>query len=131
MAQAQLSSFSTELSRKQKLFYVATDLHYIHKLFNIFHFYATSEQFFNAKVPGIPLPESTKDFFLERCHKSTTDKWMLLFKYLLQHHSLIDVGQMYEGFITAGLIIQYLQLGKERRKLFLMAAISVKQLMIK
>ena len=132
MAQAQISSFSTELTRKQKLFYVATDLHYIHKLFSIFHFYATSEQFFNAIVPGIPLPESNKDFFLERCHKSTTDKWMLLFKYLLKHHSLIDVGQMlYEGFITAGLIIQYFNLAKKEEKLFLMAAISVKQLMIK
>ena len=38
MAQAQISSFSTELSRKQKLFYVATDLHYIHKLFRWFKF---------------------------------------------------------------------------------------------
>ena len=120
MAQAQISSLSTELSRKQKLFYVATDLHYIHKLFSIFHFYATSEQFFNAIVPGIPLPESNKDFFLERCHKSTTDKWMLLFKYLLKHHCLIDVGQMlYEGFITAGLIIQYFNLAKKEKNYFL------------
>ena len=120
MAQAQISSLSTELSRKQKLFYVATDLHYIHKLFTIFHFYETSEQFFNAIVPGSPLPESTKDFFLERCHKSTTDKWMLLFKYLLKHHCLIDVGQMlYEGFITAGLIIQYFNLAKKEENYFL------------
>ena len=71
-------------------------------------------------VPGIPLPDSTKDFFLERCHKSTTDKWMLLFKYLLQHHSLIDVGQMlYEGFITAGLIIQYFNVAKKEENYFL------------
>ena len=36
MAQAQISSFSTELTRKQKLFYVATDLHYIHTNFLAF-----------------------------------------------------------------------------------------------
>ena len=120
MAQAHISSLSTELSRKQKLFYVATDLQYIHRLFSIFHFYTTSEQYFNAIVPGIPLPESKKDFFLKRCHKSTIDKWMLLFKYLLKFHSLIDVGQMlYEGFISAGLIIQYLNLAKKEENYFL------------
>ena len=120
MAQAQISSLSTELNRKEKLFYAATDLHYIHKLFSIFQFYVTSEHFFNAIVPGIPLSESKKDFFLERCHKSTIDKWMLLFKYLLKHHSLIDVGQMlYEGFISAGLIIQYFNLAKKDENYFL------------
>ena len=77
-------------------------------------------KYFNAIVPGIPLPESKKDFFLERCHKSTVDKWMLLFKYLLKLHSLIDVGQMlYEGFINAGLIIQYFNLAKKEENYFL------------
>ena len=45
---------------------------------------------------------------------------MLLFKYLLKHYSLIDVGQMlYEGFITAGLIIQYFNLAKKEENYFL------------
>ena len=120
MAQVHISSLSTELSRKQKLFYIVTDLHYIHRLFTIFHDYATREDFFKAIVPGIPLPESKKDFFLQRCHKSTVNKWMLLFKYLLKFNSFINVGQMlYEGFITAGLIIQYFNLAKKEENDFL------------
>ena len=120
MAHVHISSLSTELSREEKLFYIVTDLHYIHRLFTIFCDYATREDFFKAIVPGIPLPESKKDFFLERCHKSTVDKWMLLFKYLLKFNSLIHVGQMlYEGFITAGLIIQYFNLAKKEENYFL------------
>ena len=120
MAQAHTSSLSTEPTRKEKLFYVATDLHYIHRLFRIFCTYVTSEQNFNSIVLGIPIPEAMKYFFLERCHRHTTEKWMLLFKHLLKYHILIDVGQMlYEGFSKAGLTLEYLNLARKEENYFL------------
>ena len=118
--EAHMSCLSTQLSRKEKLFYVVTDLHYIHKLFHIFRYYATRETFFKSIVPGIPLPQSKKEFFLERCDKPTVEKWMLLFKYLLKFHTIFEVGNMlYEGFITAGLIIQYFELARKEENYFL------------
>ena len=106
MAQAHTSSLSTEPTRKEKLFYIATDLHYSHRLFRIFRAYVTSEQYFHSIIPGMPIPEGKKDFFLERCHRPTIDKWMLFFKYLLKYHTLIDVEQMLcEGFNNAGLTL--------------------------
>ena len=120
MAQGHTSSLSTELSRKEKLFYVATDLHHIYRLFSIFRVYVTNEQHFNSIVSGTPIPETKKSFFLEGCHRSTVEKWMLFFKYLLKFHTLIEVGQMlYEGFTNAGLTLEYFNLAKKEENYFL------------
>ena len=47
------------------------------------------------------------------------EKWILLFKYLMTFHSLIDVGKLFcEALCNARLRLQYFRTGNEDTKLF-------------
>ena len=120
MAQAKTSTYHTELSRKEKLFYTESSLHFGSRLFRIFRAFVSNEQDFRLVVKYMPIPEQRKQFFLERCNKITVEKWQLLFKFLLKYHTLTDTGEMlYEGFSKAGLTLQYLELANRKENYFL------------
>ena len=87
MAQAQTFSFhTTQLSKKQKLFYTTTPLYLIQRLIRTLCPSITNEQYLNTIVQGSSIPEQRN--FLERCHKVIIEKWILLFKYLMKFHIL-------------------------------------------
>ena len=123
MAQAQTFRFhtthTTQLSKKQKLFYTTTPLYLIQRLIRTLCPFITNEQYFNTIVQAISIPEQRKLFLLEKCDKVIIEKWILLFKYLMNFHSLIDVRKLfYEGFCNSGLRLQYLELAKKKQNHF-------------
>ena len=123
MAQTQTFSFhtthTTQLSKKQKLFYTTTPLYLFQRLIRTLCPSITNEQYLNTIVQGSFIPEQRKLNVLERCHKVIIEKWILLFKYLMKFHSLIDVKKLfYEGFYNSGLRLQYLELAKKKQNHF-------------
>ena len=121
MAQAQTSCLhTTQLSKKQKLFYTTTPLYLIQRLIRTLCPFITNEQYLNTIAQGISIPDQRKLFLLERCHKVIIENWILLFKYLMKFHSLIDVGKLfYEGLCNARLRLQYLELAMKKQNYFL------------
>ena len=124
MAQAQTFSFhttpTTQLSKKQKLFYITTPLYLLQRLIRTLCPFITNEQYLNTIVQGISIPEQRKLNFLGRCDKVIIGKWILLFKYLMTFHSLIDVGKLiYEALCNARLRLQYLKLAMKTQNYFL------------
>ena len=123
MAQAQTFSFhtthTTHLSKKQKLFYTTIPLYLIQRFIRTLCPFITNEQYFNTIVQGISISEQRKLFLLERCHKVIIEKWILLFKCPMKFHTFINVAQLfYEGFCSAGLRLQYLELANKKQNYF-------------
>ena len=124
MAQGQTFSFhtthTTQLGKKQKLFYTTTPLYLIQRLIRTLCPSITNEQYLNTMAQGSSIPEQTKLFLLERCHNVIIEKWILLFKYLMTFHSLIDMGKLfYEALCDARLRLQYLELAIKTQNYFL------------
>ena len=123
MAQTQTFSFhtthTTQLGKKQKLFYTTTPLYLIQRLIiRTLCPSITNEQCLNTTAQGSSVPEQRKLFLFERCHKVIIEKWILLFKCPMKFHHFFNVAQLfYKGFCSAGLMLQYLQLeNKENKK---------------
>ena len=127
MAQGQTFSFhtthTTQLGKKQKLFYTTTPLYLIQRLIRTLCPSITNEQYLNTMAQGSSIPEQRKLFLLERCHKVILEKWILLFKCLMKFHmlSLMWVQLFYKGFCSAGLMLQYLQLENKKQNYFLIS----------
>ena len=97
-------------------------MYLIQRFIRTFCPFITHEQYFNTVFQDISVPEQRKLFLHERYHKLTTEKWILLFKYLMKIHTLIDMGELlYERFCNAGLRLQYLELGKKKQHYFLIS----------
>ena len=123
MAQGQTFSFhtthTTQLGKKQKLFYTTTPLYLIQRLIRTLCPSITNEQYLNTIAQGSSIPEQRKLFLLERCHKVIIEKWILLFKCPMKFHTFIKVAQLfYKGFYSAGLILQYFQLENKKQNYF-------------
>ena len=126
MAQTQTFSFhithTTQLSKKQKLFYTTTPLYLIQKLIRTLCPSITNEQYLNTIAQGSSVPEQRKLFLFERCHKVIIEKWILLFKCPMKFHTFFNVAQLfYKGFCSAGLMLQYLQLENKKQNYFLIS----------
>ena len=126
MAQGQTFSFhttrTTQLGKKQKLFYTTTPLYLIQRLIRTLCSSITNEQYLNTIAQGSSIPEQRKLFLLESCHKVIIEKWILLFKCPMKFHTLINLAQsFYEGFCSAGLRLQYLQLANKKQNYFLIS----------
>ena len=122
MAQGQTFSFhtthTTQLSKKQKLFYTTTPLYLIQRLIRTWCPSITNEQYLNTI--GSSIPEQRKLFLFERRHKVISEKWILLFKYPMKFHAFFNVAQLfYKGFCSAELMLQYLQLENKKQNYFL------------
>ena len=123
MAQGQTFSFhtthTTQLGKKQKLFYTTTPLYLIQRLIRTLYPSITNEQYLNTIAQGSSILEQRKLFLFERCHKVIIVKWILLFKCPMKFHTFFNVAQLfYKGFCSAGLMLQYLQLENKKQKLF-------------
>ena len=96
MAQGQTFSFhtthTTQLGRKQKLFYTTTPLYLIQRLIRTLCPSITNEQYLNTIAQGSSIPEQRKLFLLERCHKDIIEKWILLFKCPMKFHTFFNVA---------------------------------------
>ena len=123
MAQGQTFSFhtthTTQLGKKQKLFYTTTPLYLIQRLIRAWCPSITNEQYLNTI--GSSIPEQRKLFLFERRHKVISEKWILLFKCPMKFHTFFNVAQLfYKGFCE-GLILQYLQLENKKQNYFLIS----------
>ena len=126
MAQGQTFSFytthTTQLRKKQKLFYTTTPLYLIQRLIRILCPSITNEQYINTIAQDSSIPEQRKLFLLERCHKVIIQTWILLFKCPMKFHTFINMAQLfYEGFCSAGLMLQYFQLENKKQNSFLIS----------
>ena len=126
MAQGQTFSFhtshTTQLSKKQKLFYTTTPLYLIQRLITTLYPSTTNEQYLNTIVQSSSIPEQRKLFLFERCHKIIIEKWILLFKCPMKFHTFFNVAQLfYKGFCSTGLMLQYLQLENKKQNYFLIS----------
>ena len=126
MAQGQTFSFhtshTTQLSKKQKLFYTTTALYLIQRLITTLYPSTTNEQYLNTIVQSSSIPEQRKLFLFERCHKIIIEKWILLFKCPMKFHTFFNVAQLfYKGFCSTGLMLQYLQLENKKQNYFLIS----------
>ena len=126
MAQGQTFNFhkphTTQLSKKQKLFYTTTPLYLIQRLIRTLCPSITNEQYLNTIAQGSSIPEQRKLFLFERCHKVIIQKWNLLFKCPMKFHTFFHVAQLfYKGFCIARLMLQYLQLENKKQKYFLIS----------
>ena len=78
MAQGQTFSFhtthTTQLGKKQKLFYTSTPLYLIQRLIRTLCPSITNEQYLNTIAQGSSIPEQRKLFLFERCHKVIIEK---------------------------------------------------------
>ena len=78
MAQGQTFSFhithTTQLSKKQKLFYTTTPLYLIQRLIRTLYPSITNEQYLNTIAQGSSILEQRKLFLFQRCHKVTIKK---------------------------------------------------------
>ena len=124
MAQGQTFSFhtthTTQLGKKQKLFYTTTPLYLIQRLIRTLYPSTTNEQYLNTIVQGSSILEQRKLFLFERCHKVIIEKWILLFKCPMKFDTFFNVAQLfYKGFCSAGLMLQYLQLENKKQNYFL------------
>ena len=123
MAQTQTFSFhtthTTQLGKKQKLFYTTTPLYLIQRLIRTLYPSITNEQYLNTIAHGGSVPEQRKLFLFERCHKVIIEKWILLFKCPMKFYTFFNVAQLfYKGFCSAGLMLQYLQLENKKQNYF-------------
>ena len=126
MAQRQTFSFhithTTQLGKKQKLFYTTTLLYLIQRLIRTLCPSTTKEQYHNTIAQGRSIPEQRKLFLFERCHKVIIEKWILLFKCPMKFHTFFNVAQLfYKGLCSAGLMLQYLQLENKKQNYFLIS----------
>ena len=126
MAQGQTFSFhtthTTQLSKKQKLFYTTTPLYLIQRLIRTLYPSITNEQYLNTLAQGSSISEQRKLFLLERCYKTIFEKWILLFKCPMKFHTFFNVAQLfYKGSCSAGLMLQYLQLENKKHNYFLIS----------
>ena len=124
MAQTQTFSFytthTTQLGKKQKLFYTTTPLYLIQRLIRTLCPSITNEQCLNTIAQGSSVPEQRKLFLLERYHQVIIEKWILLFKCPMKFYTFFNVAQLfYKGFCSAGLMLQYLQLENKKQNYFL------------
>ena len=124
MAQILTISFhtthTTQLSKKQKLFYTTTPLYLIQRLIGTLYPSMTNEQCLNTIAQGSFVPEQRKLFLLERCHKVIIEKWILLFKCPMTFYTFFNVAQLfYNRFCSAGLILHHLQLDNKKQHYFL------------
>ena len=126
MAQGQTFSFhtphTTQLSKKQKLFYTTTPLYLIQRLIRTLYPSTTNEQYLNTIVQSSSILEQRKLFLFERCHEVIIEKWILLFKCPMKFHTFFNVAQLfYKGFCSAGLMLQYIQLENKKQNYFLIS----------
>ena len=126
MAQTQTFSFhtthTTQLSKKQKLFYTTTPLYLIQRLIRTLYPSITNEQYLNTIAQGSSVPEQRILFLFERCHKVIIEKWILLFKCPMKFYTFFNVAQLlYKGFCSVGLMLQYLQLDNKKQNYFLIS----------
>ena len=126
MAQGQTFSFhtthTTQLSKKQKLFYTTTPWYLIQRLIRTLCPAITNEQYLNTIAQGSSILEQRKLFLFGRCHKVIIEKWILLFKYPMKFHTFFNVAQLfYKGFCSAELMLQYLQLENKKQNYFLIS----------
>ena len=126
MAQGQTFSFhtphTTQLSKKQKLFYTTTPLYLIQRLIRTLYPSTTNEQYLNTIVQSSSILEQRKLFLFERCHKVIFEKWILSFKCPMKFHTFFNVAQLfYKGFCSAGLMLQYIQLENKKQNYFLIS----------
>ena len=126
MAQGQTFSFhtihTTQLGKKQKLFYTTTPLYLIQRLIRTLYPSTTNEQYLNTIAQSSSILEQRKLFLFERCHKVIIEKWILLFKCPMKFHTFFNVAQLfYKGFCSAGLMLQYLQLENKKQNYFLIS----------
>ena len=106
MAQGQTFSFhtthTTQLGKKQKLFYTTTPLYLIQRLIRTLYPSITNEQYLNTIAQGSSILEQRKLFLFERCHKVIIEKWILLFKCPMKLHTFFNVAQLfYKEFCSA------------------------------
>ena len=123
MAQGQTFSFhtthTTQLGKKQKLFYTTIPLYLIQRLRRTLCPSITNEQYLNTIAQGSSIPEQRKLFLFERCHKVIIEKWILLFKCPVKFHTFFNVAQLfYKGLCSAGLMLQYLQPENKKQNYF-------------
>ena len=123
MAQGQTFSFhtthTTQLGKKQKLFYTTTPWYLIQRLIRTLCPSITNEQYLNTIAQGSSILEQRKLFLFERCHKVIIEKWILLFKCPMKFHTFFNVAQLfYKGFCSAELMLQYLQLENKKQNYF-------------
>ena len=123
MAQRQTFSFhtthTTQMGKKQKLFYTTTPWYLIQRLIRTLCPSITNEQYLNTIAQGSYIPEQRKLFLFERCHKVIIEKWILLFKCPMKFHTFFNVAQLfYKGFCSAELMLQYLQLENKKQNYF-------------
>ena len=126
MAQGQTFSFhtthTTQLGKKQKLFYTTTPLYLIQRLIRTLCSSITNEQYLNTIAQGSSIPEQRNLFLFERCHKVIIEKWILLFKCPMKFHTFFNVAQLfYKGFCSQGLMLQHLQLENKKQNYFLIS----------
>ena len=124
MAQILTISFhtthTTQLSKKQKLFYITTPLYLIQRLIGTLYPSITNEQYLNTIAQGSSVPEQRKLFLFKRCHKVLIEKWILLFKCPMKFYTFFKVAQLfYKGFCSARLILHHLQLENKKQNYFL------------
>ena len=98
------------INRKDKLFYTSSPLLLVNDLTEIFQQVLQSTQAFNKVLQHTPIPQHRVLYFIERFQgKDTADKWEKIFKFLLRHYTLNEIGDLlYQGFFLAGLKDYYL-----------------------
>ena len=126
MAQGQTFRFhtthTTQLGKKQKLFYTTTPWYLIQRLIRTLCPSITNEQYLNTIAQGSSILEQRKLFLFERYQKIIVEKWILLFKCPMKFHTFFNVAQLfYTGFCSAGLMLQYLQLENKKQNYFLIS----------
>ena len=126
MAQGQTFSnhttHTTQLGKKQKLFYTTTPLYLIQRLIRTLCPSITNEQYLNTIAQGTSIPEQSKLCLFEKCHEVIIEKWILLFKCPMKFHPFFNVAQLfYKGFCSAGLMLQYIQLENKKQDYFLIS----------
>ena len=124
MAQILTISFytthTTQLSKKQKLFYTTTPFYLIQRLIGTLYPSMTNEQYLNIIAQGSSVREQGKLFLFQRCHKVIIEKWILLLKCQMKFYTFFNVAQLfYKGFCSAGLILHHLQLDNKKQNYFL------------
>ena len=134
MAQGQTFSFhtthTTQLSKKQKLFYTTTPWYLIQRLIRTLCPAITNEQYLNTIAQGSSILEQRKLFLFERCHKVIIEKWILLFKCPMKFHAFFNVAQLFtqcqrfsillKNFRIIKNIVNHLQLLKPERVMLLL-----------
>ena len=116
------TTHTTQLSKKQKLFYTTTPLYLIQRLIRTLCPSTTNEQYFHTIAQGSSILQQRKFFLFERCHKVIIEKWILLFKCPMKFHTFFNVAQLfYKGFCSARLMLQYLQLENKKQNYFLIS----------